>query len=61
MNDNVKLDIAIELISTKIAIAMEKKEDDELKKLLEEREKLYLGDWNIINKVLNDYSEDVKL
>ena len=61
MNDNVKLDIAIELIATKIAIAMEKKEDDELKKLLEEREKLYLGDWNIINKVLNDYSEDVKL
>lgn len=61
MNDNVKLDVAIEIISTKIAMAMGKKDNDELKRLLEEREKLYLGDWNIINKVLNDYSEDVKL
>lgn len=60
MNDNVKLDIAIEIMSTKIAIAMENKDGKEVNKLLEEREQLYLGNWDIINKILQEYSKDVK-
>lgn len=60
MNDNVKLDVAIEIISTKIAMAMDKKDSKETERLLNEREELYLGNWDVINKVLNEYSKDVK-
>ena len=60
MNENTKLDIAIEIMSTKIAQAMNKEDRKEIKKLLEERKQLYLGDWNVINKILKVYSEDVK-
>lgn len=60
MNENTKLDIAIEIMSTKIAQAMNKEDRKEIEKLLEERKQLYLGDWNVINKILKVYSEDVK-
>ena len=60
MNDNVKLDVAIEIMSTKIADAMNKKDKEETKRLLEEREQLYLGNWDVIDKILNEYSKDVK-
>ena len=60
MNDNVKLDVAIEILSTKIAMAMNNKDREETKKLLKERDQLYLGNWEIINKILKEYSLDVK-
>ncbi|MBR3255078.1 MAG: hypothetical protein IKF97_02475 [Clostridia bacterium] len=60
MNENVKLDIAIEIMSTKIAMAMENKNQEEVNKLLDEREQLYLGNWEIINKIIDQYSVDVK-
>lgn len=60
MNDNVKLDIAIEIMSTKIAIAMNSGNKQEIDKLLDERKQMYLGNWDIINKILEVYSKDVK-
>ena len=60
MNDNVKLDVAIEILSTKIAMAMNNKDREETKKLLKERDQLCLGNWEIINKILKEYSLDVK-
>lgn len=60
MNENVKLDIAIELMSSKIAKALQSKNKETVNKLLEERDQLYLGNWDIINKILEEYSEDVK-
>ena len=60
MNDNVKLDIAIEKMSTKIANAMNNGTKQEVKQLLEERKQMYLGNWDIINKILEVYSKDVK-
>lgn len=60
MNENVKLDIAIEIMSTKIANAMKNDDESEVNKLLEEREQLYLGNWDVINKILDVYSNDVK-
>ena len=60
MNDNVKLDIAIEIMSTKIAIAMNSGDKQEIDKLLDERKQMYLGNWDIINKILEVYSKDVK-
>ena len=60
MNDNVKLDIAIEIMSSKVAEAMDKGNREEVDALLEEREQMYLGNWDVINKILEVYSEDVK-
>lgn len=60
MNDNVKLDIAIEIMSTKIAIAMNNGDKQEIDRLLNERKQMYLGNWNVINKILEVYSKDVK-
>ena len=60
MNENVKLDIAIEIMSTKIANAMNLGTRQEVEQLLQERKQLYLGNWDIINKILNIYSKDVK-
>lgn len=60
MNDNVKLDIAIEIMSSKVADVMEGKNKKEIDKMLEEREQMYLGNWEVINKILTEYSEDVK-
>lgn len=60
MNENVKLDIAIEIMSTKIAEAINNKNSDEVNNLLKEREQLYLGNWDVINKILEVYSKDVK-
>ncbi|MBR1653491.1 MAG: hypothetical protein IJ690_00840 [Clostridia bacterium] len=60
MNENVKLDIAIEIMSSKVAEAMERGNKKEIDELLEEREQMYLGNWDVINKILDVYSEDVK-
>ena len=60
MNENVKLDIAIEIMSTKIAEAINNKNSNEVNDLLKEREQLYLGNWDVINKILEVYSKDVK-
>lgn len=61
MNDNVKLDIAIEIMSSKIANAFERKDKNEVDLLLEEREQMYLGNWDVINKILDVYSKDVNI
>ena len=60
MNDNVKLDIAIEIMSSKVAEAMDRGNKEEIDALLEEREQMYLGNWDVINKILESYSDDVK-
>ena len=60
MNEHVKLDIAIEIMSTKIAKTMNSGNKEEVEQLLEERRQMYLGNWNVINKILNVYSKDVK-
>lgn len=53
MRSNVKFDVALEIISSKIAEAMKDKNKELANKYLEEREEIYLGNWEIIEKVLN--------
>lgn len=52
MRENVKLDVAIEILSSKIAKAMDEKNKIELTKLLQYREKLYQGDISIIDEII---------
>lgn len=60
MKENVKLDIAIEIMSSKIADAFDARDKQLVDNLLEEREQMYLGNWEVIDKILNVYSKDVK-
>lgn len=53
MRENVKFDVALEIISSKIAEAVKSKNKELADKYLQEREEIYLGNWDIINQVLN--------
>lgn len=65
--DENKVDIALDIMQLKIIDFMknykgnDKKEfENELKKLINERESIYNLDSDIINKVLNEYSKEFK-
>ena len=57
--NNVKTEVAIEMIS--LYIGLELKNDKELSnKLIKERERIYLGDNSLVDKVVNEYGEKIK-
>lgn len=63
MNDNIKLEVAIEIISSKIAQTIRDGYDVdsiEMKQLLEERKRLYNCDMEIIDKIINVYGKELK-
>ena len=63
MNQNTKLEIAVEIMAAKIAqTAREgiKPDDEKMKQLLNERVKMYQGDKEIIEKIIDIYGEDIK-
>ena len=63
MNNNTKLEIAIEIMAAKIAEASKKgltEEDDEMKKLLKERMQMYREDEHILDKIINEYGKQLR-
>jgi len=63
MSDNTKLEVAIEILSAKIAkISKEgySANDENMKKLLQEREKMYAGDMQVIEKIIKEYGPEIK-
>ena len=63
LSKNTKLEVALEIISSKIAYTSNKGitvEDDEMKILLQEREKMYNGDEQIIDKIIREYGPEIK-
>lgn len=61
--NNIRLEVAVEVMASKIADAINKglsTEDEELKILVEEREKMYSGDKETIDKILNVYGPEIK-
>ena len=68
MNNFVKMDVAIELLADKISRTSRKfietkdmKYEDELNYLFNELDKMYNGDVNIIDKIINVYGPELKL
>ena len=62
MNDNTKIEIAVEIMSAKIAsVSREQSEDrdEKLEKLMEEREKMYKFDEEVIDKIINVYGNEL--
>lgn len=63
INLNTKVEVAIEIIASKIAEASRKgltSKDDEMLKLLKERDGVYKGDVIVIDKILNIYGPEIK-
>ena len=58
--DNVKLEVALEVLAMKIALSISSNKIEELDKLLNEQSKLYDYDEKIIDKVLNVYGSEIK-
>ena len=56
--NNVKTEVAIEMISLYIGLELNDKELSH--KLIKERERIYLGDNSLVDKVVNEYGEKIK-
>ncbi len=62
MDPNTKLEVALEILDAKIGQAFKQKENnkEEYEKLLQERKKLYKGDKEILNKIIDVYGPEIK-
>ena len=63
MNDNIKLEVAIEIMASKIARMTQKGytiEDEELISLLKEKEQMYRGNKEVINKIIEQYGKELR-
>lgn len=59
---NTKLEVAVEILATKIAITSRQpyNTDDEIKRLLKERDKMYKGNIEVIEKIIKEYGPEIK-
>lgn len=63
MSLNTKLEVAVEIMAAKIASlsnAGYNETNEEMQILLKEREQMYTGDQEIINKIINEYGPEIK-
>lgn len=63
MSDNTKLEVALEILAAKIADESKKGKsasDDEMKLLIKEREEMYSGNKEILEKIINVYGPEIK-
>lgn len=60
MREHVKLEVAFEILGMKIAMAIEKEDKDEVKRLNNERELLYKNNKEVLDKIYNIYAKEVK-
>ena len=60
MREHVKTEVAIEIISMMIALAVKDNNKEEIERLNKEKESIYMGNEEIINKAYNEYSKIIK-
>ena len=63
MNDNIKLEVAIEIMAIKIKKKKKKGYDNnskEMKKLLEEKKEMYNCNMEVIDKIITIYGEELR-
>ena len=63
ISQNTKLEIAVEIIATKIAKCSRdgyRTKDNEIRNLIKEREEMYKGNEEIIDKIINIYGKEIK-
>lgn len=63
INLNTKMEVALEILSAKMAETSKRGlsvNDKEMQKLIKEREKMYSGDEEILNKIIEIYGKEMK-
>lgn len=60
MREQVKVEVAIEILSTCMAIAVSNKDEKSIKEILKFQEKVYLGEEKAIKEVIEKYGNNVK-
>lgn len=60
MKENIKVEVALEIISMYIAIAKQENDLDKMKTLNYEREEIYKQNKYIIEKVISEYGKIVE-
>ena len=63
MNDNIKLEVAIEIMASKIASMAKEGYDNnskEMKKLLQEKKEMYNCNMEVIDKIITIYGEELR-
>lgn len=64
MSPNTKLEIAVEILGAKIAKESREREynlnDPKITELLKERDEMYKGNVDIINKIIKEYGPEIK-
>lgn len=63
MSRNTKLEIAVEIMAAKIAKMSREgytAEDDKMKKIIDERNKMYIGEEDVIDKIITEYGTEIK-
>ena len=63
LSANTKLEIAVEILAAKITICLREGkaiEDDEMQRLSYERDEMYRGNMNVIDKIINVYGPEIK-
>lgn len=60
MREHVKMEVAFEILSMCLALALQEKDVEEIKKIEQLKRKLYQGDIEVLDVVLNEYGRKVK-
>ncbi len=63
MSKNTNLEIAVEIMAAKIAKMSREgytAEDDKMKKIIDKRNKMYIGEEDVIDKIITEYGTEIK-
>ena len=63
MNYNTKTEVALEILSNKIAKTSNQgyaSDSKEILELMKQRQRLYKGDLEILDKIINEYGPEIK-
>ncbi|MBO5005220.1 MAG: hypothetical protein J6D03_08300 [Clostridia bacterium] len=60
MGDNVKFEVALEVISMYISIAIANNDMELAERLKKEKKEMYLGNNKLVEKVIDEYGKKIK-
>ena len=63
ISQNKKLEIAVEIMAAKIAKTSKEGytiNDEKMQQLIKERNEMYIGNEDIINKIIKEYGSEIK-
>ena len=63
ISQNTKLEIAVEIMAAKIAKTSKEGytiNDEKMQQLIKERHEMYIGNEDIINKIIKEYGSEIK-